>query len=67
MSKRSKQECPKCGAVFVKRYNNRVCPDCAEQCGRHDLTSLGREDLVSHFSQDVGLRLQRAGWGHFSG
>ena len=61
-------ECSHCGQAFMKEYNNSYCPDCAlEVSALSTLSSLGSEDLVSHFRQDVGLRLQRMAWGHFSG
>jgi len=55
-----------CGAWFVTRYNGETCPDC-NWANRNPrlLSSLGREDLVQHFSQAPGLRLQRAQWVHF--
>lgn len=60
-----KISCPKCGARFEARYNNAVCPDCATLFSGTPLTNIGSEDLVSHFHQDSGLRLQRMAWGHF--
>ena len=60
------KKCSRCGLEFMKEYNKKLCPDCAAKQTEHvKLSSLGCEDMVSHFKQDVGLRLQRKEWGHF--
>jgi len=59
--------CSKCGEKFMTEYNKRMCPDCAAPLSDKELSSLGCEDMVKHFEQDIGLRLQRVAWGHFDG
>ena len=63
----SLKTCSKCGAKMVKEYNNAFCLDCTAPLRVATLSSLGSEDLVTHFKQDVGDRLQRVKWGHFKG
>jgi len=59
--------CPRCGQKFMEEYNEYLCPDCKEPTQDHaEMPSLGNEDMVNHFNQDVGLRLQRIKWGHFA-
>ena len=57
-------KCSKCKELCLKCYNKSLCPDCTGEKGG-TRTAGGKEDLVSHFSQDAGLRLQRMKWGHF--
>ena len=61
---------PKCGEGFMKMYNGKWCPDCVATTPMLQsklLSSLGCEDLVTHFSQNIGYRLQRVAGGHFEG
>ena len=52
----------------MPEYSKSFCPDCAEPLAEaREMSSFGREDMVKHFDQDIGLRLQRLGWGHFDG
>ena len=57
--------CSKCGQKFMDEYNKKLCPDCSAPLRNKELSSLGCEDMVKHFAQDVGLRLKRVKWGHF--
>ena len=60
--------CSKCGEMMARFFNKRLCPDCKEGIvAAKELSSLGCEDLVTHFKQDIGYRLQRMDWGHFNG
>ena len=59
--------CKRCGQEFLKDGNYTWCIDCRdERAAQIPLQQLGAEDLVKHFSQDIGDRLQRMKWGHFN-
>jgi predicted Zn-ribbon and HTH transcriptional regulator len=60
-------KCKKCGQEFLRDHKNYVlCLDCRMEREGKPLQQLGREDLVQHFAQDIGTRLQRIKWGHFN-
>jgi len=57
----------RCGAEYIKAYNGKLCPDCAVRWSHANTQrSVGDEALDQHFRQDIGIRLQRAAWGHFT-
>ena len=58
--------CGKCGEKYILDYNGKLCPDCAAPYAKKLQSSDGKEDMVTHFKQDIGFRLTRWGWGHFS-
>jgi len=62
----SLKSCRKCGQECSTAYNTKLCPDCKAEMGAKP-TNRGQEDMVAHFRQDIGLRLQRVDWGHFDG
>ena len=66
------KSCTKCGQKFMEEFGTgkkpKWCPDCREPFDTDTrLSSLGCEDAVTHFEQDIGFRLQRMAWGHFDG